>query len=54
MNGRTVGLISLIGRAPDLQAGGRKFESCVRHTFSSLVYFNCEDVNRLVQGKARN
>ena len=29
----------LVGRAPDLQAGGCGFESCIWHTFSSLVYF---------------
>ena len=38
--GGTVRLVSSVGRAPDLQAGGRRFESCIRHTFSSLVYFN--------------
>ena len=38
--GRTVGPVSSDGRAPDLQAGDRGFETCIRHTFSSLVYFN--------------
>ena len=38
--GRTVRLVSSVGRAPDLQAGGRGFESCIGHTFSSLVYFS--------------
>ena len=37
--GGTVGPVSSVGRAPDLQAGGRGFESCIGHTFSSLVYF---------------
>ena len=27
--GRTVGLVSLVGRAPDLQAGGCRFKSCI-------------------------
>ena len=40
MIGGTVGLVSSVGRAPELQAGGRGFESCIGHTFSSLVYFN--------------
>ena len=39
MIGKTDCLISSAGRAPDLQAGGRGFESCIGHTFSSLVYF---------------
>ena len=49
--GSTVGLISSVGRAPELQAGGggggggRGFESCIGHTFSSLVYFNSDEVN---------
>ena len=43
--GGTVGLDSSVGRAPDLQAGGRGFESCIGHTFSSLVYFNGDEVN---------
>ena len=34
VNGRTVGLFSSVGR------GGRRFESCIGHTFSSLVYFS--------------
>ena len=34
MIGGTVGLVSSVGRAPDLQAGGRGFESCIGHTFS--------------------
>ena len=38
--GRTVGPVSSVGRALDLQAGGRRFASCIRHTFSFLVYFN--------------
>ena len=38
--GGTVGPVSSAGRAPDLQAGGRGFESCIWHTFSSFVYFN--------------
>ena len=37
--GGTVGPVSSVGRVPDLQAGGRGFESCIGHTFSSLVYF---------------
>ena len=41
----TVGLISSFSRAPDLQAGGRGFESCIGHTFSSLDYFNGDKVN---------
>ena len=36
----TIRLVSSVGRAPDLQAGGRGFESCIGHTFSSLVYFS--------------
>ena len=40
MIGRTIGLVSSVGRAPDLQAGGRGFESCMGHTFSSLIYIN--------------
>ena len=43
--GGTVCLVSSAGRAPDLQAGGRRFKSCIEHTFSSLVYFNGEEVN---------
>ena len=43
--GRTVGLVSSVDRAPDLQAGGRGFESCNGHTFSSSVYFNGDEVN---------
>ena len=43
--GRTVGPVSSVGRAPDLQAGGRGFESCIGHTFSSLVYYNGDEVN---------
>ena len=43
--GGTVGLVSSVGRAPDLQSGGRGFESCIGHTFSSLVYFNGDEVN---------
>ena len=39
MIGRTVGLISSVGKTPVLQAGSHRFESCNRHTFSSLVYF---------------
>ena len=46
MIGRTVGPVSSVGRAPDLQAGHRGFESCIGHTFSSLVYFNGDEVNR--------
>ena len=38
--GGTVGLVSSVGRAPDLHAGGRGFEPCIGHTFSSLVYFS--------------
>ena len=38
--GRIVVLVSSFGRAPDLQAGGHRFESCIGHTFSSLVYIN--------------
>ena len=41
--GGTVGPVSSVGRAPDLQAGGRGFESCIGHTFSSLVYFNGDE-----------
>ena len=42
MIGTTIGLVSSVGRAPDLQAGGHGVESCNGHTFSSLyiVYFN--------------
>ena len=39
---RTPGLISCVGRAPDFQAGsgeGGRLRSCIRHTFSFLVYF---------------
>ena len=43
--GGTVGPVSSVGRAPELQAGGRGFESCIGHTFSSLVYFNGDEVN---------
>ena len=39
MIGGTVSPVSSVGRAPDLQAGGRAFESGIGHTFSSLVYF---------------
>ena len=39
MIGEIVGPVSSVGRAPDLQAGGRGF--CIGHTFSSLVYFYC-------------
>ena len=45
MIGGTVGLVSSVDRAPDLQSGGRGFESCIGHTFSSLVYFNGDEVN---------
>ena len=45
MIGRTVGPVSSVGRAPELQAGGHRFGSCIRHTFSSLVYFNGDKVN---------
>ena len=45
MIGGTVGLVSSVGRAPDLQAGGRGFEFCIGHTFSSLVYLNGDEVN---------
>ena len=45
MIGGTVGPVSSVGRAPDLQAGRRGFKSCIRHTFSSLVYFNGDEVN---------
>ena len=38
--GGTVGLVSSVARVPDLQAGGCRFESCIWHTFSSLVNFN--------------
>ena len=43
--GRTDGLVSSVGRAPDLQAGGHGFQSCIRHTVSSLVYFKVPNVN---------
>ena len=49
MIGGTVGPVSSVDRAPDLQAGGRGFESYIGHTFSSSVYFNCAQ-----RGKARN
>ena len=52
--GWTVDLITSVVRAPDLQAGGCKFKFCIRHTFFSLVYFNGDEINRLVQRKARN
>ena len=43
---QTVLLVSSVGRAPDLQAGGPGFESCIGgHTFSSLVYLNGDEVN---------
>ena len=42
---RTVGLVSSVGRAHDLQAGGRGFESCIGHTFSYLVCFSGEIFN---------
>ena len=42
MIGGTVGPVSSVGRAPDLQAGGCRFESCIGHTFSSFVYFISE------------
>ena len=45
MIGGTVGLVSSVDRAPDLQSGGRGFESCIGHTFASLVYFNGDEVN---------
>ena len=45
MIGGTVSPVSSVGRAPDLQAGGGGFESCIGHTFSSLVYFNGDEVN---------
>ena len=40
MIGRTVGPVSSVGRVHDLQAGGRGFESCIWHIFSSFDYFN--------------
>ena len=39
MIGRTVGLVSAVSKAPDLQAEGRGFEFCIGYIFSSLVYF---------------
>ena len=50
--GRTVGLVSSVGRAPDLQTGCG-FESCIGHTFSSLVYLNGDRVNWRVWRKSR-
>ena len=47
MIGGTVGLVSSVGRAPDLQAGDRGFESCIGHTFSSLFYFNIHHIHIL-------
>ena len=37
MIGGTVGLVISVGRAHDLKAGGRGFESCIRDTFSSSL-----------------
>ena len=42
--GGTVSPVSSVGRVPDLQAGGCGFESCIRHTFSSLVYFRVKSI----------
>ena len=39
MIGGTVDLVCSVGRAPDLEAGGREFKSCIGHTVSSLIYF---------------
>ena len=39
LTGGTVGLVSSVGRAPDLKARDRGFESCIGHTLSALVYF---------------
>ena len=43
--GGTVGPVSSVGRAPDLQTGGRGFESCIGHNFSCLVYFKSKKNN---------
>ena len=43
MIGGTVGPVSSVGRAPDLQEGIAS--SCIGHTFSSFVYFNGDEVN---------
>ena len=34
MIGVAVLLVSSVGRAPDLKAGGGGFQSCIGHTFS--------------------
>ena len=47
--GGTVGPVSSVGRAPDLQARGRGFESCIGHTSSSIIYFkNYTRVSRFI------
>ena len=38
--GRTVSLISSVGRAPDLQAGGHRFVLHRAHFFLFIVYLN--------------
>ena len=35
--GRTVGLVSSVGRASDLQAGGCGFESCIGSTLEYIT-----------------
>ena len=37
--GKSIGLVSSVGRAPDFQAGGHGLKSCIGHTSSSLVNF---------------
>ena len=32
------------GRVPDLQAGYCGFKFCIRHTFTSLIHFNGDEV----------
>ena len=44
---RNIGLVSSVGRAPDLQAGVA-VASCIGHTFSSLVYFTANGARRAV------
>ena len=43
--GGTVGLVSSVGRAPDLQAGVRGFKSCIGHTFPPLFTLMVPNLN---------
>ena len=41
----TIILVSSVGRAPYLQAGGHSFESCIRHTFFLLSLLYLQKIN---------